>query len=201
MLEEIDSFKSRSWAWFDARAHGPHAVFWLALLAFLEPIISPVVPETLMVAMLLSKGEYWKRYAFITACFSFLGGICGFWLGWFLFAGVGDWVLSLYGLEVWFARAREMFAGNVFTVMLLVSFTPIPDKVFVILGGFLRVSFFPFAAGFLIGRTLRFFAVAYLTHRFGGRIISLINRYFTIFALLISVIAVLFVLESLGLIG
>lgn len=201
MLEEIDSLKSRSWAWFDARAHGPHAIFWLALLAFLEPIISPVVPETLMVAMLLSKGEHWKRYALITSAFSFFGGVCGYWVGWFLFRGLGDWVLSFYGLEAWFARAQEMFAGNVFLVMLLVSFTLIPDKVFVVLGGFLRVPLLPFSLGFLIGRTFRFFTVAYLTHRYGARIISLVNRYFTAFALIVFAITALLVLEHAGIIG
>ncbi len=198
MLERIDSLRSRSWAWFDARAHGPHGIFWLSLLSFLEPIVSPIVPETLMVAMLLSRPEHWKRYALITAFFSFLGGVCGFWLGWFLFTGIGDWVLSFYGLEAWFARAQELFAGNVFVVMLLITFTPIPDKVFVLMAGFLRVPFLQYAAGFLAGRTLRFFIVAYVTHRFGGKVIELVNRYFAACALAAGAVLVFFILRQFG---
>lgn len=201
MFEQLDTLKSRSWAWFDARAHGPHAIFWLALLAFLEPIISPIVPETLMVAMLLSKGEHWRRYAGITSAFSFLGGIAGYAIGYFLFAGIGQWLLSFDGSEAWLARASALIAGNIFLVMLVVTFTPVPDKVFVILAGFLRAPLFPYAAGFLIGRMLRFYLVAYLTHRFGPHIITLVNRYSNVLAVLVVAVLAYFALAHFDIFG
>ena len=61
--------------------------------------------------------------------------------------------------------------------MIVITFTPIPDKAFTVLSGFVGAPFLLFAAGFLVGRAARFTAVAYLVHRFGGKIIETINRY------------------------
>jgi len=36
ILQRLESIKIRSLNWFTARAHGVHARFWLALLAFSE---------------------------------------------------------------------------------------------------------------------------------------------------------------------
>lgn len=183
MLERIKGVTDRSWKWFSARAHGKHAKAWLVFLSLVEPIFSPIVPETLMVAILLSGSSRWKYYAWITSLSSVAGGALGYIVGYLLFSSVGSHLIALYGLSTTFEEAKRLLGGAIFFTMFLVSFSPLPDKVFVLASGFLGVSFPQFFAGYVIGRTLRFYLVAYLVHRFGASFMNIISKYFTPIAL------------------
>lgn len=197
MLEYIASARDRSWGWFKERAHGKHAIFWLCFLAFTEAIVSPIVPETLMVAMLLAGSARWRFYAFITSVSSVAGGIAGYFIGLSLFQAVGEKLIAFYGFEEAFARAGELMSAHAFSSMFWVTFTPIPDKIFVLAAGFLSVSFLPYVLGYISGRVLRFYIVAYLVHRYGERVLSLINRYFALLALIAAVLIIAVFAESL----
>jgi membrane protein YqaA with SNARE-associated domain len=183
MLERITEIKDRSWEWFSRRAHTKGALWWLLLITFLEPIISPIVPETLLVAILLAGSQRWKFYAAITAITSIAGGVAGYFIGAFLFELIGAWLVSIQGLEAVFTHAQTLMQQHVFVTMIIASFTPLPDKAFVLAGGFLGASFLPYILGYALGRTVRIFVVAYLTKRYGSAIIATINRYFMLFAL------------------
>lgn len=182
--------RDKSWAWFSARAHGVHAQSWLATLSFLEPTVSPIVPETLLAAMLLTESSRWRRYATIAATASLLGGVLGYLASAFLYDVFGAPIVSLYGFEEQMGQAQMLLAGNIFAVMALATFTPIPDKVLVITAGALGAPFLPFMFGYLVGRTARFFIVGYLVHRFGATILLVINRYFFYLALIVVAIFV-----------
>lgn len=201
MLERILSVKTRSWAWFKERADGPHAVFWLAVLAFLEPTFSPVVPETLMVAMVLAQPARWAYFAGVAAVASIVGGVAGYYIGAALFAGVGDLVISFYHLEPWIARVHELFSDNVFTTMVAVTFTPVPDKIFVFFAGFLHISFPLYLAGYVIGRSARIFLVGWLLKRFGAHVLALAEKYAVLVGVAIMLLIAAFLLDALGILG
>jgi membrane protein YqaA with SNARE-associated domain len=177
--EHITTAQERGWQWFSERAHGKHAVFWLVVLAFLEPIFSPLVPETLLVAMLLAGSDErkWKRYSAITTASSFAGGVAGYGVGMLAFHLFGIALLSYLGLSDIHGTIATILAGNIFLVMVFITFTPIPDKAFTLLSGFVGAPFLPYAAGFLVGRAARFTLVAYLVHRFGAKVLEAINKY------------------------
>jgi membrane protein YqaA with SNARE-associated domain len=182
--------KGALWDWFVKRAHGPHALFWLVLVSFCEPIFLPIVPESVMAAMILAGRERWKRYVAITTVASVLGGIAGYGVGLFLFHQFGEPVLASYGLHHWFRVVARLLQGNVFLLMFLLMFSPLPDKAFVILAGFFHVSFPEYAAGFFLGRLMRFGIVGFLVQRFGEHVLGVVREYFEWFA--VAVIAVLF---------
>lgn len=195
-LERISLSGERSWEWFKQRAHGPHALWWLIGASLLEPIISPVVPETLLVAILLAGAKRWKFYTTVTAIASIVGGIIGYAIGALLFGAIGAWLLSIGGVESAFVSAQHLMQKHVFATMILASFTPLPDKAFVLAGGFLGVSFIPFILGYSLGRTVRFIIVAYLIKLYGDQIVATINKYFNLLALAalvaLALIALLF---------
>src|SRR3989344_7527998 len=114
MLEYIAGVRDRSWAWFKERAHGKHAIFWLCALAFSEAIISPIVPETLLVAMLLAGSQRWRFFSAITSLASIAGGIVGYMIGMFLFQTIGAGLISLYGLEEAFSAASRVMGIHAF---------------------------------------------------------------------------------------
>ncbi|MDB5225616.1 MAG: DedA family protein [Candidatus Adlerbacteria bacterium] len=203
LLEHITERGERSWAWFSQRAHSQHAKMWLAILSFLEPIISPIVPETLMVAMLLagSNDRRWKAYAALTTAFSFLGGLVGYGIGMLAFYYFGEGLLAYFGLGDLHAQAQFLLGGSIFVVMFFVTFTPLPDKVFTILSGFFGVPLLPYAVGFLAGRALRFTLVAYMVHRMGPRILDVLNRYFLWVAVAVLVLGIIYGMVRFNVLG
>lgn len=188
-------FRERAWNWFSQRAHGSHALFWLITIAILEPIFLPIFPEALMVPMILAGKEHWKRYATITAIATTLGGGVAYFVGAFLFQVFGDPIIHFYGGAKWFHTIHHLFGINIFLVMFLISFTFIPNKIVIILAGFFRTPFIPFLLGFFLGRLVFFLIVAYLTKRFGERVIQTILRYFEWVAVAIFVLTVFIILH------
>lgn len=174
--------RDRAWGWFASHAHSKHALFWLCFLSYLEPFISPIVPEALMTAMILVKRERWKLYALLTTVFTFLGGITGYLLGMFLFKEFSEPLLRLSGYQQFHEISQNVLGGNIFLIMFFIAFTLLPDKPFTYLSGFLGAPFLAYAGGLLLGRTMRIALVAYLSYKFGPQILEIVNRYFFWFA-------------------
>ena len=181
--ENITSVRDKSWAWFEARAHSKHALFWLAVVAYTDAVVSPLVPEAFLAALMLARPDKWKQYLATSIFATTLGAATGYFIGLFLFRTFGEPLLSLYGLGPAFVAAQHLIRGHVFLALMLASFTPIPDKVFIYASGFLGVHFLPYIAGYMLGRGTRMAIVAYVVGKYGKEVITAINRYFLYVAL------------------
>jgi len=203
LLEHITQRGERSWSWFKDRAHSKHAQVWLAVLSFFEPIISPIIPETLLAAMLLAGSDdaKWKKYAALSTAFSFAGGLVGYGMGVLIFKYFGEAMLAYFGLGDIQNYTQLLFGSGIFMVMFFVTFTPLPDKAFTILSGFFGMPFVPYAIGYLGGRGLRFTLVAYLTHRMGPRILDVLNRYFFWVAVVLLVVGIIYGMVRFNVLG
>ena len=191
--------RDRAWAWFAARAQGAYALFWLCFLSYIEPFLSPIVPEALMTAMIIANKEKWKFYAILTIFFTFLGGITGYLLGMFLFNEFATPLLQWSGYQQYHELSQTILGGNIFLVMFFIAFTLLPDKPFTYLSGFLGVPFLAYASGMLLGRAMRVALVAYLSYKFGPQILELVNRYFFWFALAILALLAVYAIVQLQL--
>ncbi|HVV15225.1 MAG TPA: hypothetical protein VHD55_02405 [Candidatus Paceibacterota bacterium] len=178
MLERLHEWKDSAWQKFIVLAQGPHALFWLGVCALTDPIFFPIPPEAYLAALILAHPKRFNLYLGIAAVFSVLGAALGYFVGAFVFHQFGMPLLHFYHLEPAFLQAQELIKGGVFVGMILVAFQLIPEKVFVLAAGFLGAPFFPFLAGFLVGRVARLALIAYLTKRFGADVVLLIKRYF-----------------------
>ena len=201
MLDRILSVRNRSWEWFKQRADGPHAVFWLAFLAFWEATFSPIIPETLMVAMVLAKPARWVYLSTIASIASIAGGIFGYFLGAALYRGVGDFIVGLYGSGSWLSRVDVLFSENVFWTMAFVTSTPVPDKVFVVIAGFLHINFALYLGGYILGRTARIFAVGWLVKQYGARVLDIADRYTAWVGAAFMLLVAIAILEALDIIA
>jgi membrane protein YqaA with SNARE-associated domain len=200
-LRYINSMRDQSWQWFTRHAHRPHALVWLAVLAFSDAIFFPIAPEVFLVALVLAQPTHWKRFLPVAIISSMLGAAAGYCIALFLFHTFGAPILQFYGLAHAFTIARHFIRGHVFVAMALASFTPLPDKVFIYAGGFLGVPFLPFIAGYLLGRGIRMALVAYLTGRFGKHILDLINRYLRVVACIILALLLYYGMVHFHLLG
>ena len=75
----------RLYLWVLSWADSKYSTLALCILAFTESSFFPIPPDTLQLALSISKPKrsYW--YAFLASIFSVLGGILGYFIGVFLF--------------------------------------------------------------------------------------------------------------------
>jgi membrane protein DedA with SNARE-associated domain len=82
-----------------------------------------------------------------------------------------------------FSRVQGLFAEYGFWVVFTAGFTPIPYKVITIGSGVFQVNLVVFLIASLISRSLRFFLVAWLLHRYGPSMREFIDRYFNLLSI------------------
>ena len=184
------SLQQRAWQWFVEHAQRPHALGWLGLVAFADAIFFPIPPEIFLVALTLAHRDRWKQYLFTSVISSAAGAVVGYFLATFLFHQFGEPILAFYHLESAFETARRLIEGHVFLAMMVASFTPIPDKVYIYAGGFLLAPFLPYMGGYVLGRAVRMALTVYLTHRFGIEALEIIKKYLRLFGLLLFALLV-----------
>lgn len=157
---------SRVESWANER----HAFTALALVAFTESSFFPIPPYVLVFAMLIhEKRPSWVKVASVGTLASVCGGLFGYVIGKFFYLTIGAPLISFYGLAPEVASIGKIFNEHIFLTILLASLTPIPYKVFTISAGIFSAPILPFMAASLIGRGIRFFTVAFLTHRYGAQ--------------------------------
>lgn len=167
-----------------------HAERALGGVSFIESSVFPIPPDVVLIPMVLAERTKWLRYAVICTVASVLGAFLGYAIGAFLYESIGKPVLEFYGkadsfeqLTAWYNSPWGAWA------ILFAAVTPFPYKVLTIFSGVTGFNLLAFAAVSLVGRSLRFFMVAYLLGRFGEPIRAFIERHlgllFTLFLVLL----------------
>lgn len=182
-----------SWA---ATPYGPAALF---VLAFFESSFFPIPPDPLLIALILGARERAFRFALVCALASVAGALLGYAIGNLAWWGAGGEFTSLarfffdtvpgFTVEK-FLLVQKLFERWNFWIIFTAGFTPLPYKVFTIAGGAFDISLIPFILASLVGRSARFFLVAWLIWRFGPQITRFIDRYFNWLAVAFTVLLV-----------
>lgn len=139
----------------------------LAILTFAESVFFPVPPDVLLAPMVLAKPDRAWQLATLTTCASVIGGVVGYWLGFYMFEPWIQPLITEFGYQARFDKAIAWFNDWGVWVVFLAGFSPIPYKLFTVSAGFLHMLFLPFLMASTIGRGMRFFLVAGLI-RWGG---------------------------------
>ncbi len=188
MRNKLQTMKDSLVAWTTRHAEGKNAKWWLFGVSFTESSLFPIPPDVLLVAILMTRERARAfYYATITTFGSVLGGLFGYAIGYFFFQTVGVWVVSTYHLEAEMVTVQKLFVDNAFFAIFVAAFTPIPYKVFTIAAGLFGVSIPVFIVASILGRGMRFFAVATVMRFFGGHIERAFYRYFNLISLLLAV--------------
>jgi membrane protein YqaA with SNARE-associated domain len=177
IIEHITTVREKGWEWFAAHARGRFVLWWMALIAFTDTIFSPITAEAFLSALILAHRERWKMFLAVSLSASTAGAVAGYWLLFYAFHTFGEQYLASWGLQNAYAGAQALLGGGIFVTMLVASFTPLPDKVFIYAAGILGVPFTPYILGFLVGRGARMSVVTYLVYKFGAPILEGINKY------------------------
>ena len=175
---------------------------WLAAIAFIESSVFLVPADVLLLPMALARPERAYRYALVATLASVLGGIAGYFLGYFAYETFAKPVLDFYGKLDDFERLRTCTSEDTLMVLLVTSglaHLP-PIKVVTILAGVAQVNFLFFVISCVVARGARFFALAYLLRRFGEPIRVFIEKRLGLIAGLAAaiLIALYFLLKYLS---
>lgn len=189
MRQKLQTLKESLSLWMVRHAEGKNAKWWLFGMAFAESSFFPIPPDVLLAAILTTRERVRAFfYAFITTLGSVLGGLAGYVIGYFFFKTVGVWLVSTYHLEAQMITVQKLFADNAFFAIFTAAFTPIPYKLFTISAGLFSISIPTFIVASILGRGMRFFAVAAVMKFFGEHMIRLFYKYFNLFSLLFVVL-------------
>jgi membrane protein YqaA with SNARE-associated domain len=168
----------RLYDWVLKWAETPYGWLALVVLAFAESSFFPVPPDVLLIALALAAPRRALLYAALATVASAIGGIGGYGIGYGLMEAVGWKIVRFYHAEELFHRLFDTFNRYSFWAVLSAALTPIPYKIFTISAGAARSPFVSFIMASVLGRGLRFFAVATLLYVWGERVRRLIDRYF-----------------------
>ena len=170
--------------------------YYLAIVSFIESSFFPIPPDVMVIPMVISKKNDFKKIFLITTIFSVLGGMFGYLIGAFFFE-FGAYIMNFYGYEDKLYNIKESLIKNDgfyawLGVLFLAGFTPLPYKVFTIASGLIGFNFLIFVLISIISRGLRFFLVSYLSYRFGYLFNEFMDKHgskwFTIIGMLIVIV-------------
>lgn len=166
------------YAWTMALAARKTAVWWLAIVAFVESSIFVVPADVLFIPMVLAKPRRAMFYASVATIASVLGGIGGWYLGHYAFESVARPVLEFYGKLESFEHMKASVDYETILLLLVTSglaHLP-PIKVVTILSGAANISLGLFILSAVVTRGARFFILAGLLQRYGESIRDFIER-------------------------
>ena len=166
----------RLYDWTMRLAGHRHALWWLALVSFVESSVFPIPPDVLLVPMVLANRAKAWFYAGLCTIASVLGGLAGYAIGFYLFEALARPLLEFYGLTDEFGEFAQTYNEWGAWAVLVAGVTPFPFKVITIASGATKLSLLIFILASLIARALRFFAVAGLLYVFGPPIRNFIER-------------------------
>ena len=169
----IDFFHQIS-DWFVGFAESEWAILVLGIGSFLESTVSPIPVDTLLIPMGVLQPNFAIIYAAVAAVTSVLGALLGYWVG----KRFGSPALKMFVSESKINKSELMFKKYGMWAILVAAVTPIPYKVFTILGGALNLPLRTFIWASVIGRGIRFFSLGVLLYVFGESIQDFIETQF-----------------------
>ncbi len=166
-----------------------HALWALAIVAFVESSFFPIPPDILMIPMILAAPHRAFLIAGICLASSVFGGLGGYAIGALAFEQLGRPILESLGKIESMEAFNLRFNDFGFWPVLIAGVTPFPYKVITIMSGWTGLPLGTFIVTSIIARGMRFFAVAWLLWMFGAPIREFIERrlglVFTVFCVLL----------------
>lgn len=170
---------------------GPTA---LAVLAFMESSFFPIPPDPLLMALALSKPKRGFFFAALCTVASVAGGVAGYFIGLYLWDSMSGFFFSYVPgfSEKNFLFVQDKYRENAFLAIFAAAFTPIPYKVFTVASGVFTTGLSVLITASVLGRGMRFFAVAGVIRWLGEPAKHFIDKYFNLLTI------AFFVLLALG---
>lgn len=175
--------------WMMDKAAHRRAVWWLAIISFIESSVFPIPPDVMLIPMVIAAPTQWWRIAGICTISSVMGGYAGYAIGYFFMDSIGLAVLQVFHLTEKFHAFKPLVDQYGAWVIIVKGATPIPYKLITIAAGAFHFDLGEFTVSSIIARGMRFFLIAALLWKFGPPIRDFVEKRLklvtTIFVLLL----------------
>ncbi len=166
----------RLYDWTISLAQSRHALWALAIVAFVESSFFPIPPDVLMIPMIIARPSRAFLIAGVATAASVAGALLGYYIGAALMETVGQPILELYGKGDSFAEMSAVFNQYGAWAVVVAGVTFLPFKVITIASGVTGLPLGVFIASSIFARAIRFFLVAALLWKFGEPIRDFIEK-------------------------
>lgn len=166
----------------------PKAVWYLALVCFIESSFFPIPPYVMIMPMVLANRQKAWFYAAVATISSVLGGLLGYFIGYFFFQSIALPLLEIYSYQDEFAHIQAIYDEYGAWIVLLSGVSPLPYKVITIMSGLAQMNLVVFIACSIVIRALRFFVFAGLLWKFGEPMKGFIDKHFNMLTILFFVL-------------
>ena len=191
------NFVKKLYDWVLSWSESKWGALALFVLAFAESSFFPVPPDVLLIALCLGAVKRSFRYALICLAGSILGAMAGYSIGYFLwqtaageYTALANWFFTNVFSEESFLEVKNLYDKWDFWIVFTAGFTPLPYKLFTIMGGLFHINFAMFILASVVSRGLRFFLIGGLIWKFGAPIKTFIDKYFNLLAIAFTVLLV-----------
>ena len=169
----------RLYDWVLHWAETPYGTPALFVMSFAESSFFPIPPDVLLVALCLGDRARAFRFAFWCSVASVLGGLAGYGIGAFFWdlESVQSFFFHYVFSEKTFADVTKLYEDWNFWIVFVAAFTPIPYKVITITAGVCGIGLPMFLVASIIGRSARFYLVAWALWRFGEPASRLLDKH------------------------
>ena len=167
--------------WTLEKSKDPKAPWFLAIISFSESSFFLIPPDVILIPMIIAKRAKAWFFAFICTISSVLGGVAGYFIGYFFYLTIGEFIIELYSYQSEYSDFQSKYEGEIWLwFVFFAGLTPFPFKIITIASGALKINMISFVAIALVSRGLRFYLVATLLKFFGNYIKEYIDKYFNI---------------------
>jgi len=161
---------------------------YLAAMSYAESSFFPVPVDIMLAPMSLAKPDKAWHFAFIATLFSVLGGVTGYFLGYYAMDVLEPWIRAV-GYWERYQHIILWFEEWGIWIVFIAGFSPIPYKLFTVTAGALSMALLPFILISIVARAARFYAVSGLMLWGGELMETKIRKYMDIIGWSIVVLA------------
>ena len=148
----------------------------LAIAAFAESFISPILPDVLLIPVVMADPSYAIHYGLLATFVSVAGGFVGYYIGNRLGLPAARKMMSekhYTKINTYVKSHRENIGWAIF----LAALSPIPYKFISITAGALRVDMKVFVMASFFGRAKRFLLEGIIIYYFGDAALEILNKF------------------------
>lgn len=195
-------------------AYTPYGIPALICISFAESSFFPLPPDILLIPLIIAAPSRWWKIALYCTLASVAGGMAGYAIGVFAWETVGRWIvenvahvqlvtvdgrndiaLPSYIIETFGDGLGGEYLFQVYDkwnawVVYIFGLTPLPYKLITITAGVAKVNLFIFTITSLAARATRFFVVAWILRKWGGKATYFIERYFNLLCIVFIILLI-----------
>lgn len=171
-------------------ASRPNALFFLAVVSFIESSFFPIPPDVMLIPMVLAMPKKAWTIAGVCTVSSVLGGYFGYGIGVFAFDLIARPILDFYGYMQQFDVFKDYYHEWGAWIVFGAGITPFPYKVITIASGVVHLDLITFTVASVVARGMRFYLVAWLLKKFGEPMKDFIEKNLGILSVLFLILLI-----------